>query len=185
MSSQEAYYVRVEETERGPYSLRHLKHLYATGMIRAGAVYWQEGMEEWTPVEKLCEPLIRGRSPLPRILRWALFSLVAAILVSFGIVFGPTLVEGWKEASQNEFTAEAAYWKAREYVRAELKKRGQVVIFEPFLEENVTLGADQSARVRLPSEVSTLHSPGRPVRWEVTLRYRPGKRADWKGVEMR
>ena len=41
--------------------------------------------------------------------------LAAAVLVA---LVSPIFIDGWKEASQHDFTDQAAYWRAREFVRS-------------------------------------------------------------------
>ena len=82
-------------------------------------------------------------------------------------MIAPIFIDGWKEASQHEFTADAAYWKARDYVRTELKKQNATVAFEP---GKAALGAS-TAEVTLPGSVFASGAGSRHAVWQVSMRY--------------
>jgi len=44
------------ETHYGPYTMSQIRELFVAGTIPEGAVYWQDGMEDWRTAEELREP---------------------------------------------------------------------------------------------------------------------------------
>jgi membrane associated rhomboid family serine protease len=45
-----------EGSQTGPFTLSQIQQMFATQDIATGALYWQEGMEEWRSCEELREP---------------------------------------------------------------------------------------------------------------------------------
>ena len=116
MAFSEEYYVHLNGQQKGPYTLAQLMGLYAKGFIPEETLYWMDGFDQWQPVADLCGPSLRV---------WRKKSNKKKISISIGLVlaagllafFGPLVRDGWRETNQRRFTAEAAYWKARGFVR--------------------------------------------------------------------
>jgi hypothetical protein len=87
-------------------------------------------------------------------------------------------VDGWREANQHEYTAEAAYWRAREAVRNVLLPRGTVVKFARFSEDGVKMLEASGAEVFLTGQVLDSSGKMRTREWRVALRFDPEK-AEW------
>src|SRR4051812_37297532 len=127
-------------------------------------------MEEWLPVTKLVA--LRRPTKNWRIRGSAVVALLAFLLL--GRFFGPTVLEGWREMAQYEFTERAAYWKAREAVRREALPAGALVEVGNFASAQVVMdGASRRATVQLPGEVTGPDGKATARKWEVTLSYRP------------
>jgi hypothetical protein len=47
------YRINLNGEERGPYTFEQLRSMWSSGYITADTLYWQEGMAEWEPIEKL------------------------------------------------------------------------------------------------------------------------------------
>jgi hypothetical protein len=88
------------------------------------------------------------------------------------------LVDGWREANQHEYTAEAAYWRAREAVRNALLPRGTVVKFARFSEDGVRMLEASGAEVFLTGEVLDSSGKTRTMEWRVPLRF-DEKKSEW------
>jgi hypothetical protein len=172
MNSREAFYLHVHGEQLGPYTLRQIDHQLQTGLISADTLFWSEDMEQWEPVTDLI-PLRKKRRP------WRLILIVLAALIPLaGLVlfFGPTVVEGWREQTQREYTAEAAYWAARGTVRHELATTSQVPEFLPLNTAHVTLGAENTATVQIEGRIISGKASGQPAAWKVRLHFDPAVR---------
>lgn len=172
----ETYYVHIHGEQKGPYTFLELKRLYEQSFFPAETLYWQDGMDQWLPVSELCGPTLRERKKRSRSRLLVLLGVVLVCALALALI-SPILIDGWKEASQHEFTDAAAYWKAREFVRGELKKQNATVSFEP---GQVTMGAN-TAEVTLPCIVFPSGAGSRRAKWRATMRFDPAQR-QWSGV---
>jgi hypothetical protein len=167
--SHEAFYVLFQGEQKGPYTLRHLDHLLNTGLIPMETLYWTDGMDQWLPLTSLVQLRVKPRN-------WKKRLIVAAILIVLGALaafFGPTVVDGWRENSQNKYTAEGAYWSARWAVRANGVPEGAVAHFDGFKDARVTLTEPQTANVTLQGEIIGGSKGGHPATWNVKLTFNP------------
>ncbi len=177
MPSPEVFYLHIQGEQLGPYTVRQIDHLLNTGMIAEETLYWCEGLEQWAPVVSLVPKRIHTRS-------WGkiLASLVA--VAAFGLAcafFGPVVVNGWREASQHEYTAKAAYWRAREVVRTRSVPAGMVVNFKRFSEDAVELRKPSTAAVALRGELIEASGAVLPMVWHVDMKF-DEQRAEWFGA---
>jgi hypothetical protein len=178
MNTREAFYVHVHGEQLGPYTIRHLTHLLQSGLISTETLYWTEGMDQWQAITDLV-PLPRPRRPW---LRAGLAALVLGPLLGLAWFFGPTVVDGWREQTQREFTPEAAYWSGRGIVRGFLAQRREVPSFAAFDAESVRLSEENhAATVRLAGQILGGVHPVRSAEWIVTLRFDPAQR-EWSAA---
>jgi hypothetical protein len=47
------YYLHLDGKQDGPFSYEHLRAGWRDGSLRPDTLFWQEGMEEWQPLETL------------------------------------------------------------------------------------------------------------------------------------
>ncbi len=174
LNSPEVFYLHLQGEQRGPYTVQHIDHLLHSRLIAEETLFWREGLEQWQPVTDLV-PRRRAQKR-----SWAKPAIVlgsAVVLAALAHVFGPTAMDGWREADQHDFTPRAAYWRARDAVRQQVKSDGGLAAFAPSEQARMELGAateagtGDSARVLLPGEVTAGDGQTRPARWEVRLRY--------------
>jgi hypothetical protein len=178
MNTREAFYVHVHGEQLGPYTIRHLTHLLQSGLISTETLYWTEGMEQWQAITDLV-PLPRARRPW---LRAGLAAAVLAPLLGLAWFFGPTVLDGWREQTQREFTAEGAYWSGRGVVRSFLAQRREVPSFADFDAANVQLSEENhAATVRLAGQILGGAQSGRAAEWTVMLRFDPAER-EWSAA---
>ncbi len=180
MAFSEEYYIHLEGKQKGPYTLGQLMGLYAKGFIPEETLYWMDGFEQWHPVADLCGPSLRTwreRSSRKK-LAVSVGVIVALALLAF---FGPLVRDGWRETYQRKFTAESAYWKARGFVREEVKKRKANLHFERFDASLVTLANGTDATVSLPCTLFPADGTSRKSLWRVDMRFDPGGR-QWRLV---
>lgn len=172
MSFSEQFYIRVQEAQQqGPYSYPQLKRLYDRDLISRDAVYWQEGMEEWQPITELCGvPMLERRRTRIRRIFAALAVVSTAACAAY---LAPMIREGWKETNEHEFSREAAYWKARSYVREELRKSHATVTFGKFDPAAIELANGTDATVTLGGAVFGSDGHVMQTAWRVTLRFNP------------
>jgi hypothetical protein len=88
---------------------------------------------------------------------------------------------GWHEANQHEYTAQAAYWRARETVRNHKLPPGTLVDFAPFEKATVQLSPPALADVVLRAEVSGGEGGMQSASWRVTMKYDDQSR-EWTGA---
>lgn len=176
MNSPEVYYLHISGAQRGPYTIRHIDHLLNSGLIAQETLYWREGLEQWEPVTQLVA--VREKPN-----RWKKPAWILGILLVLSVparIFGPVVLEGWREANQHEFTADAAYWRARDVVRNQALPARTLVEFGAFEEASVALRPPDSAQVILQGEITEHGGQGRPARWTVGMRFDPSGK-DWTG----
>jgi hypothetical protein len=168
MNSREAFYVHVHGEQLGPYTLRHLDHLIHSGLLSTETLYWTEGLEQWQPITSLV-PVRKAPRPW---LRLAIFLAALLPLLGLGLFFGPTLLDGWREQTQHEFTERAAYWAARGVVREFLKGKATPV-FKPFEQSRVQFPEANRAVVNLSGQLITGERAGQETSWTVRLSFDP------------
>lgn len=174
MPSREAFYLHLSGEQRGPYTVPQIDHLLHSGLIGAETLYWREGLEQWTPVTDL---VALRKPPNP----WKRLIVPTAILIPLLLLmalFGPPLIDAWREATAQSFTMEDAYWRARDAVRHEAAPEGALVTFERFKTAGVELLQEQTARVVLRGQVAPSDGPARNVTWRVQLPYDAAK-GEW------
>ena len=174
MISPEIFYLHLDGEQRGPYTIPQIDHLLNSGLIAEETLYWREGLEQWQPVTNLVKLRKRANPWLKRIIIFG-FVLVIGFFVQF---FGAIALLGWREASQHEYTAPAAYWRARGVVRGGVLAPGAVVEFDDFSPSQVELQPPQAATVRLPGDIIERPGQGRKVVWSVRLVY-DSKAREW------
>ena len=126
MNSPEAFFLHIGGEQRGPYTIGHIDHLLNSGLIAEETLFWREGLEQWQPVTTL---VARRVKPSRRWMRRVVTGGVFLLLLLLGrVLLWPTIMEGWREIDQRDFTAEAAYWRARDAVRNKAEQ-GAVVGF--------------------------------------------------------
>lgn len=172
MSYREGYYLHIHGDQLGPYTLRQINHQLQTGLIAEDTLYWSEELDQWQPLNTLIPKKKRMRP-------WKVLLVALAVLLplgSFGWFFGPTIMDGWREQTQREFTPEAAYWTARGIVRHELATANTAAQFLPFGDAQVELGQDNTAVVKLEGHVLNEDADKQPAAWKVRLRFDPSVR---------
>lgn len=178
MSFTEQFHIRAPGApQQGPYTYPQLKRLYDRDLISEDALYWREGMEEWRSITELCGAPMQERRRRLRIQRM-LTALVILLLAACAAYLAPMIREGWKETSEHEYSREAAYWKARSYVREDLRGRRATVTFQPFDPAAVELTNGTDATVLLNGVVFGRDGTGAPGAWRVTLKFNPAGR-EW------
>lgn len=179
MDTGEEYYIHLHGEQKGPFTLSQIKSMYDRQYIPEETLYWQDSMEQWRHVSDLCGPpkwQLRQR-------RWVRPATIVVSLCVLAILlklFLPVTLDAWRESAQHEYTREAAYWKARDYVRRGLKETTDYVRFDPFDEARSTLESENEAVVRLTGETVS-HKRSSRRSWKVLLRYNPRNR-DWIGT---
>jgi hypothetical protein len=186
MRSSEHYYAHVQGEQKGPYTFAELKHLFDSGFLPEDSLYWQDGMEQWEYVRDLCvTPEQRkkaARKASKRAWNPMYVAIVVLIVAVLGRLFVPLTFELWQETIQHDFTAKAAYWRARDCVRGKLREHKLFAEFGPFDQGSVQLNEQESrATVVLPCTGSGSHGAGRMI-WRVSLEFRPGIR-EWTATQ--
>jgi hypothetical protein len=167
MNSPEVYYLHISGAQRGPYTIRHIDHLLNSGLIAQETLYWREGLEQWQPVTELVAVRVK---PNPwRKIAWILGVLL--VLAVPAAIFGPVVLDGWREANQHEFTAEAAYWRARDVVRNQAVPAGALVEFDDFPEVRVEMREPHAAQVHLKGVLTERGMQPRQTAWNVQMRF--------------
>lgn len=176
MAFSEEYFINVNGEQKGPYTFPQLKRLYETDLIPEDTLYWQDGMEQWLAVSELCGARRRDRLRLLKQLRVAGIALLGTVTLVLGYC-GPVLKDGWREMNDRDQTANGAYWRARGFVREEVKKADASVAFEPY-EQGVVSLSGTAATVILPGTLYGKDGTGKKTTWKVALDYDAGKR-EW------
>lgn len=178
MISPEIFYLHIDGEQRGPYTIPQIDHLLNSGLIAEETLYWREGLEQWQPVTSLVK-LRRHSRP------WGKIVVVAGVLLILGFIaqfFGSVAILGWREANQHEYTAQAAYWRARGVVRSAALAPGTVVEFRNFSETKVELQPPRGATVQVQGEVTEQPGQERQHTWSVRMDYDPKVR-EWNGEQ--
>jgi hypothetical protein len=176
MISPEIFYLHIHGEQRGPYTIPQIDHMLNSGFIEEETLYWREGLEQWQPVTDLVKLRKRANPWLKRIMILG-FLLMIGFFVQF---FGSMFLLGLREVSQHEYTAQAAYWRARGVVRSSALPPGAVVEFDDFSPAQVELQPPQAATVRLGGEIIEQPGQSRKVTWSVPMQYDP-KAREWNG----
>ena len=177
MPSPEVFYLHIHGEQLGPYTVPQIDHLLNTGLIAEETLYWCEGLDQWAPVVSLVPKRVTVRS-------WGkiLAGLVAAAALGLACAFfGPVILDGWREASQHEYTARAAYWRAREVIRNRSVPSGSLVNFSRFSQSKVELLPRGGAAVALRGELIDARGAVEPMVWYVDMRF-DEQRAEWSGA---
>jgi hypothetical protein len=176
MISPEVFYLHIQGEQRGPYTIPQIDHLLNCGLIGEETLYWREGLDQWHPVTDL---VVVRHVPNP----WIKPGIAAGVLVVLLILarmFGPITLEGWRETNQHEYTAEAAYWRARDLIRNTALPKGSVVAFDPLVLENVALKPGGRAVVKIYGEVTARSGQTHREGWQVTLKF-DERGHEWSG----
>ena len=176
MTSPEIFYLHIQGEQRGPYTVAQVDHLVNSGLIAKETLFWRDGMEQWQPVTDLVA-LRKRANPW---LKPAIAVGVALFLLALIRVFGPVALMGWHEANQHQYTALAAYWRARETVRYRMLPAGALVEFAPFEQSAVQLSPPAFADVVLHAEISKNDGGTRQESWRVSMKYDEQAR-EWSG----
>jgi hypothetical protein len=178
MKSEESFYLHVDGQQKGPYTIRHIDHLLNSGLIDENALFLREGMEQWLPVTDL----VTRRKPEDR-WRWLVYAVPGAVVLVLLLAFlGPPATDGWREVFQHDYSARAAYWRARESVRS--RGGGESVLrFAGFAESSVKLEGGEGAEVLLEASMAEPGGQVRSVWWRVRLRFDRESR-EWTGLEV-
>jgi hypothetical protein len=171
------YFIHVGGEQKGPFSFPELKRLYDRNLIAGETLYWRDGLDQWQPVSDLCGPSARERQVRKRGSRILLGTIILLALF-VAAYLGPMIAIGWRENNQDEFTANAAYWKARGFIRDHLRKAGETVSFSDFEGAAVTMGENVAEAV----VAGTIFGEGetsRPAWWRVKLAFHQEQR-EWR-----
>ncbi len=177
MAFSEEYLIHVQGEQKGPYTFPQLKRLYEKNLIPEETLYWQDGMEQWQPVSDLCGPSGRARSQRMKELRVTGIVLVAVVALVTAYC-APVLKDGWREMNDRSPTREGAYWKARGFVREQVKNQDGSVAFEPYRVATVTLSGTNAA-VTLPGTLFGKDGTGSKMTWRVEMEYDTEKK-EWR-----
>ncbi len=176
----EEYYIHLNGEQKGPYTLSQLMGLYAKGFIPAETLYWMDGFDQWHPVSDLCGGPLKAWAEKPDKKRVYIFAGIAAAALLLLAYFGPLVRDCWKEvSSQRKFTAEAAYWKARGFVREEMKRKRANLAFERFKAAQIALTSGSDASVALPCTLFPADGGSKRCVWRVALRF-DGEQKQWR-----
>lgn len=169
----EGYHLLINGEQKGPYALSHLLHLFSAGFITRETLYWHEGFEEWQQVGVLCDAFNRKQARLRWIkpLAWLVILAGLAAVVQVCI---PILTIAWKEAYQNQYTTEAAYWRARQCVRERTRVQGELLKFVPFSPTTVQLKGNEAI-----VQLSTTPGSTPAGAWKVVMVFTPST-GNWK-----
>ena len=178
MNSLEVFYLHIQGEQRGPYTIKHIDHLLNSGLIDRDALFWREGLDQWQPVTDL----VALRQP-KNSLKVPLIVVAVLFVVSvIGYLFGPITLDGWREIYQHDFSAEAAYWRGRDAVRAHFTSKGAMVNFDAFVAEDVTLSDPHQGTVVIRGNLINAEGQSQKVVWKVNLKFDPEAR-EWSAVE--
>ncbi len=178
MNSLEVFYLHIQGEQRGPYTIKHIDHLLNSGLISEETLFWREGLEQWQPVTQL----VALRRPKPA-WKLPLAGLIAILVLGFLVyLFGPITLDGWREIYQHDFSAHAAYWRARDVVRTQCVPDNALVHFDTITTADIQLDGSAGATLFLHGILNEGKNDARPVTWKVRLLYDPVSR-EWSGVE--
>ncbi len=177
MSYSEEYFIHVLGEQKGPYTFPQLKRLYEMSLIPEETLYWQDGMEQWQAVSDLCGATNRDRSRRRKQLKVAGLVLLAGVTFLMGYC-GPILKDGWREMNDRDGTGEGAYWRARGFVREQVKDHDGSVAFEPYAAAGVAL-TGSAAMVELPGTLFGKDGTATKTTWKVAMQY-DGERKEWR-----
>lgn len=164
----ECFYLLIEGEQRGPYTISQIDHQLNAKLIPETVTFWREGMEDWQPITNL----VALRKPVRHWRRRAILGALLLVVAFLAKVFGPIAIVGWRESAQYDFTASAAYWRSRDFIRHQVAPPRAVISFSSLSASQVRLG-DRTASVRLNAEIASMGQPVRKGTWEVKLSYEP------------
>jgi hypothetical protein len=173
----EEFFIHVQGEQKGPYTYPQLKRLYEKNLIPEETLYWRDGMEQWQAVSDLCGTRRRYRLRRLKQLRVTGVVLVAALALLTAYC-APVLKDGWREMNDRDPTQEGAYWKARGFVREQVKQQDANVAFEPYKTASVAL-TGSGATVILPGTVFGKDGAATKSTWQVTMWY-DAHRREWR-----
>ncbi len=177
MAFSEEYFIHVQGEQKGPYTFPQLKRLYETSLIPEETLYWRDGMEHLEAVSDLCGAKKRGRLRHLKQLRVTGAVLVAGVALVTAYC-APVLKDGWRELNDHDRTPEGAYWKARGFVREDVKNQDANVAFGPFQSATVSLSGTE-ATVILPGTFFAKDGTGSKRTWKVAIGYDEARR-EWR-----
>jgi len=177
VSFSEEYFIHVQGKQKGPYTFPQLKRLYDNNLIPEETLYWQDGMEQLQPVSDLCGVRRQDRMRHLRQVRVTGMVLVAGVVLVIAYC-APVLKDGWREMNDREQTQEGAYWRARGFVREEVKKQDGSVAFEPYKAASVAITGTE-ATVVLPGTLFGTDGAEKKMTWKVAVRYDAGRK-EWR-----
>jgi hypothetical protein len=164
----EEYFIHVQGEQKGPYTFPLLKRLYDKNLIPEETLYWRDGMEQLEPVSDLCG--VRKRVKLPHLKQLRVTGIVLVVGIALLTAYcAPVLKDGWREANDRDPTQEGAYWKARGFVREEVREQDASVAFEPYKTAAVTLTGTRFGKDGAAQKIS----------WKVAIRY-DATRREWR-----
>jgi len=173
----EEYFIKVLGEQKGPYTFPQLKQLYEKNLIPEDTLYWQDGMEEWLGVSDLCGAKRRNRLRRLKQLRVTGIVLLATVALLLGYC-GPVLKEGWREMNDRDLTQQGAYWRARGFVREDVKEQDASVAFDQYSAAVVTLTGTE-VTVILPGTLFAKDGAGSKMTWKVEMQY-DGEKREWR-----
>jgi hypothetical protein len=176
MPTPEVFYLHIQGKQQGPYTIRQIDHLLNSGLIAEETLYWREGLEQWQPVTTLV-PLRRKANPWGKRLVYLAITILALGVLQF---FGSQVILGWRETNQHEYTARAAYWRARNIVRGGGLPDGSIVQFLGFSKAQVELQQPHAASVILEGEVTLSNGETRTMVWSVPMTF-DAHNTEWNG----
>ena len=177
MAYTEEFFIHIEGEEKGPYTFPQLKRLYEKNLIPEETLYWCDGMEQLEPVSELCGKRKANHLRHLRQVRVSAVLMLGACII-MAVLWGPMLKDGWREMNDRDRTPEGAYWRARGFLREEVKRRDESVAFEGYKAGSVTFDGT-GATVILPGTVFGKDNAGKPTTWKVELVYDAGKN-EWR-----
>lgn len=177
MAFSEEYFIHVQGEQKGPYTFPQLKRLYETNLIPEETLYWRDGMEQLEPVSDLCGARRGSRLRHFKQLRVTGIVLVAGLTLVIAYC-APMLKDGWREMNDRDPARWGAYWRARGFVREEVKQQEESVAFEPYAAASIALTGTE-ATVILPSMLFGKDGAGQKKTWKVIMRYDTA-RSDWR-----
>jgi hypothetical protein len=163
------YFIHVGGEQKGPFSFPELKRLYDRNLIAEETLYWRDGLDQWQPLSDLCGPGAREAQVRRRRGRLLLGTVIPLALLA-AAYFGAMIATGWRENNQDQFTARAAYWKARGSIRENLRKAGETVSFGRFETAVITMG-ENSAEAVIAGTIFGEGETSRPASWKVKLAF--------------
>jgi hypothetical protein len=176
MISPEIFYLHIEGTQRGPYTIPQIDHLLNSGLIAEETLFWREGLDQWQPVTNLVKLRRKENSWIKPLFVIAILLVVAAMAHFFGSI----ALVGWRETNQHDYTERGAYWRARGVVRGSALPPGALVQFRDFEAAQVELQPPRSATVTLRGEVTLTSNEVRAGAWSVPMVFDEEAR-EWTG----
>jgi hypothetical protein len=176
MISPEVFYLHIQGEQRGPYTIPQIDHLLNSGLIAEETLYWREGLDQWQPVTSLVRLRRKANPWVKPLITLGIVVIVAAILQFFGSI----ALIGWRETNQHDYTARAAYWRARSVVRNEGLPAGAIVLFQGYSKAKVEMKPPQSATVLLRGEVTSREGVSHATVWSVPMTF-DLKDREWSG----